>query len=49
MAMRFTYAIKFVDDMDAALAFTQPTEVVHGTRIARLRDADGAEISVSGL
>jgi hypothetical protein len=49
MAMRFTYAIKSVDEMDAALACTRPTEVVHGTRIARLRDADSAEISVSGL
>jgi catechol 2,3-dioxygenase-like lactoylglutathione lyase family enzyme len=44
------------DDLDAfhaaavaaGLDFTAPIEVLHGTRIARLRDADGAEISVSG-
>ena len=32
----------------AGIAFTQPIETVHGARIARLRDVDGAEISVSG-
>ena len=109
--MRFTYAIKFVDDMDRAVAFyrdhiglslkfatpewtefasgettlalhpadpdhpagsvqlgfgsddidafhtaataagvvfTRPIETVHGMRIARVRDADGAEVSCSG-
>ena len=30
------------------LAFTSPPTDVHGTRIARFRDIDGAEISVSG-
>jgi predicted enzyme related to lactoylglutathione lyase len=30
------------------LAFTNPPTDVHGTRIARFRDQDGAEISVSG-
>ena len=30
------------------LFFTSPPTEVHGTRIARLRDPDGAEISVSG-
>jgi predicted enzyme related to lactoylglutathione lyase len=29
------------------LVFTSPPMEVHGTRIARFRDADGAEISVS--
>lgn len=29
------------------LAFTSPPTDVHGTRIARFRDLDGAEISVS--
>lgn len=44
------------DDLDAfhaaanaaGLTFTRPVEKVHGSRIARLLDADGAEISVSG-
>ena len=31
------------------LAFTSPPTDVHGTRIARFRDIDGAEISVSGI
>jgi catechol 2,3-dioxygenase-like lactoylglutathione lyase family enzyme len=30
------------------LAFTSPPTEVHGTRIARFRDPDGAEISISG-
>jgi len=30
------------------LVFTSPPTQVHGTRIARFRDPDGAEISVSG-
>jgi predicted enzyme related to lactoylglutathione lyase len=30
------------------LVFTSPPMDVHGTRIARFRDSDGAEISVSG-
>lgn len=30
------------------LAFTSPPTDVHGTRIARFRDPDGAEISISG-
>ena len=30
------------------LVFTSPPTDVHGTRIARFRDLDGAEISVSG-
>src|SRR5690348_18142663 len=30
------------------LVFTSPPTDVHGTRIARFRDPDGAEISVSG-
>jgi lactoylglutathione lyase len=45
-----------VDDVDRfydsaraeGLVFTSPPSDVHGTRIARFRDADGAEISVSG-
>ena len=32
----------------AGLVFTSPPTDVHGTRIARFRDPDGAEISVSG-
>jgi len=31
------------------LVFTSPPTDVHGTRIARIRDPDGAEISVSQL
>ena len=31
----------------SGIAFTSPPTDVHGTRIARLRDMDGAEISVS--
>jgi lactoylglutathione lyase len=31
------------------LVFTSPPTDVHGTRIARIRDPDGAEISVSGV
>jgi predicted enzyme related to lactoylglutathione lyase len=31
------------------LVFTSPPTEVHGTRIARFRDIDGAEISVSGV
>lgn len=31
------------------LVFTSPPANVHGTRIARLRDVDGAQISVSGI
>lgn len=31
------------------LVFTSPPTEVHGTRIARFRDIDGAEISVSGI
>jgi lactoylglutathione lyase len=30
------------------IVFTSPPTEVHGTRIARIRDLDGAEISVSG-
>jgi len=30
------------------LVFTSPPTDVHGTRVARIRDVDGAEISVSG-
>jgi lactoylglutathione lyase len=30
------------------LAFTSPPTDMHGTRLARFRDLDGAEISVSG-
>jgi hypothetical protein len=81
--MRLTYAIKYVADMDRAIAFhaastenpagrvqlgfatdnlrefydrrdelglsftQEPTEM-HGMHIARFRDADGAETSVSG-
>ncbi|MFL6730999.1 MAG: VOC family protein [Sphingomicrobium sp.] len=30
------------------LVFTSPPTDVHGTRVARFRDPDGAEISVSG-
>ena len=30
------------------LAFTSPPTDIHGTRVARFRDLDGAEISVSG-
>ena len=49
MTTTLTYAIKFVADMDAAIRFhtAQPTSL-HGQRIAKLRDADGAEFSVSG-
>lgn len=31
------------------LVFTSPPADVHGTRVARIRDPDGAEISVSQL
>ena len=31
------------------LVFTSPPTDMHGTRIARFRDIDGAEISVSGI
>jgi predicted enzyme related to lactoylglutathione lyase len=30
------------------VAFTSPPTDMHGTRVARFRDLDGAEISVSG-
>lgn len=33
----------------SGLAFTSPPADMHGTRIARFRDLDGAEISVSQL
>jgi len=44
-----------VEDLDASLAdaeakgvtITSPAREVHGTRIARIRDCEGAEISVS--
>jgi len=43
-----------VEDLDASLAdaeakgvtITSPAREVHGTRIARIRDPDGAEISI---
>jgi predicted enzyme related to lactoylglutathione lyase len=45
-----------VDDLDAfiadaeakGVAITSPPREVHGTRIARFRDPEGAEISISG-
>ncbi len=45
-----------VDDLDAfynrreelGIAFTQAPENVHGIPIARFRDSEGAEVSVSG-
>jgi catechol 2,3-dioxygenase-like lactoylglutathione lyase family enzyme len=45
-----------IDDLDRfhaereakGIVFTCPPTEVHGTRIARIRDPDGAEISVSG-
>jgi len=45
-----------VDDLDhffatgqaQGIAFTSPPADVHGTRIARFRDNEGAEITVSG-
>jgi lactoylglutathione lyase len=45
-----------VDDVDRfydsgraeGLVFTSPPSDVHGTRIARFRDCEGAEVSVSG-
>jgi predicted enzyme related to lactoylglutathione lyase len=45
-----------VDDLDAlyarrdelGIAFTQPPTDMHGTRIARFRDCEGAEVSISG-
>lgn len=38
----------YTDSSSAGIHFTGAIETVHGTRIARLRDVDGAEISVSG-
>jgi catechol 2,3-dioxygenase-like lactoylglutathione lyase family enzyme len=43
------------DDLDSfyqrrdelGIEFTQPPQEVHGTRISRFRDRDGAEVSVS--
>ena len=59
--MKLSYAIKYVEDMDRAIAFhrdvlglelrltfTQPPTEMHGMHIARLKDIDGAETSVSG-
>lgn len=45
-----------VDDLDSfhanglssAISFTSPPREVHGSRIARFLDPDGAEISISG-
>ena len=40
---------RFHSDGEAqGIVFTSPPMEVHGTRIARFRDLDGAEISVSG-
>jgi lactoylglutathione lyase len=36
-----------VQGLAKGLAFTSPPTDIHGTRIARFRDPDGAEISVS--
>jgi catechol 2,3-dioxygenase-like lactoylglutathione lyase family enzyme len=46
-------ATEDIDNFHAAgqsegLVFTSPPTEVHGTRIARFRDPDGAEISVGG-
>ena len=38
----------YADGQSQGLVFTSPPREVHGTRIARFRDPDGAEISVSG-
>ena len=55
--MRLNYSIKFVDDMDRAIAFyrdklgiefTREPKEMHGVHIAQIRDADGAFVSVSG-
>jgi catechol 2,3-dioxygenase-like lactoylglutathione lyase family enzyme len=45
-----------IDDLDAfharrdelGITFTQPPTDMHGTKIARLRDSEGAEVSISG-
>ena len=34
---------------DLGITFTQPPTDMHGTQIARFRDVDGAEVSISGL
>lgn len=33
---------------DLGIEFTQPPTDMHGTQIARFRDVDGAEVSISG-
>lgn len=33
---------------DLGITFTQPPTDMHGTQIARFRDVDGAEVSISG-
>jgi hypothetical protein len=54
-----TYAIRFVGNMDEAVRFhaeriaqgvqgVQPPVNLHGQRIAKLKDGDGAEFSVNG-
>lgn len=37
----------YADGQAAGLSFTSPPSDVHGTRIARFRDLDGAEITIS--
>jgi lactoylglutathione lyase len=39
----------FMAGQAQGLAFTSPPTDVHGTRIARFRDVDGAEISLSEI
>ena len=36
------------DGQASGIVFTSPPTDMHGTRIARFRDLDGAEISISG-
>jgi len=38
----------FAAGQSGGIVFTSPPTDMHGTRIARFRDIDGAEISVSG-
>ena len=38
----------YSDAKDKGVQFTSPPTSLHGQRIAKLRDADGAECSVSG-
>jgi hypothetical protein len=53
MATALTYVIKYLDAFHAQAVrdggeFTAPPTALLGQRIARLRDADGAQCSIGG-